>query len=43
MIDTVTDDALKRGADITLGAVAAVSDAEKRFLAQLQKIKDRAL
>src|ERR1700704_4804661 len=40
-IDTVSDDALKRGADIALGA-AAVNDAEKRFLAQLQKIKDRA-
>jgi glucose-6-phosphate-specific signal transduction histidine kinase len=40
-IDTVSDDALKRGADIALGA-AAVNDAEKRFLGQLQKIKDRA-
>jgi hypothetical protein len=38
-IDTVSDDALKRGADIQEGTVA-VADSEKRFLAQLQKIKD---
>jgi hypothetical protein len=37
-IDTVSDDALKRGADIALGS-AAVSDSEKRFLTQLQKIR----
>jgi hypothetical protein len=40
-IDTVSDDALKRGADIALGS-AAVSDSEKRFLTQLQKIRERA-
>jgi hypothetical protein len=40
-MDTVSDDALKRGVDIGLGAAAA-GEAEKRFLAQLQKIKDRA-
>jgi hypothetical protein len=40
-IDTVSDDALKRGADINEGA-AAVTEAEKRFLAQLEKIKERA-
>jgi hypothetical protein len=40
-IDTVSDDALKRSVDIALGA-AAVNDSEKRFLEQLQKIKDRA-
>ena len=40
-IDTVSDDALKRGADIAEGTTL-VSDSEKRFLAQLQKIKDRA-
>jgi hypothetical protein len=39
-LDTVADDALKRGADVALGATA-VRDAENRFLAQLQKIKDR--
>ena len=41
-IDTVSDDALKRGADITEGTVA-VTEAERRFLAQLQKIEDRNL
>jgi hypothetical protein len=40
-MDTVSDDALKRGVDISLGA-AAMGEAEKRFVAQLQKIKDRA-
>ena len=40
-IDTVSDDALKRGADIAEGTTA-VTDSEKRFLAQLQKIKARA-
>jgi len=40
-IDTVSDDALKRGVDITEGTVA-VTESEKRFLSQLQKIKDRA-
>jgi hypothetical protein len=40
-IDTVSDDALKRGVDIAEGATA-VTDSEKRFLAQLQKIKDHA-
>src|SRR5579863_89530 len=39
-IDTVSDDALKRGADIAEGTVA-VTTSEKRFLAQLQKIQDR--
>jgi hypothetical protein len=39
-IDTVSDDALKRGLDIGEGTVA-VTTSEKRFLAQLQKIKDR--
>jgi hypothetical protein len=38
-IDTVTDDALKRKVDVATG-VAAVSAAEKSFLAQLQKIED---
>ena len=38
-IDTVSDDALKRKVDISLG-VAAVAAAEKTFLAQLQKIQD---
>ncbi len=38
-IDTVSDDALKRHATITEGT-AAVTTAEKRFLAQLQKISD---
>src|ERR1700679_880492 len=36
-IDTVSDDALKRGVDITLGT-AEVIGSEKRFLEQLQKI-----
>src|SRR5580698_4831492 len=39
-IDTVSDDALKRGIDITLGT-AEVIGSEKRFLEQLQKIQDR--
>ncbi len=39
-IDTVSDDALKRGIDITLGTVE-VMGSEKRFLAQLQKIQER--
>jgi hypothetical protein len=40
-IDTVSDDALKRGVDISEGTTA-VTDSEKRFIAQLQKIRDRA-
>jgi len=40
-LDSVSDDALKRGADHTVGT-NAVRDAENRYLAQLQKIKDRA-
>ncbi len=40
-IDTVSDDALKRGADIAEGT-AAVTGSEKNFLTLLQKIKDRA-
>jgi hypothetical protein len=40
-IDTVSDDALKRGVDIAEGTTA-VTDSEKRFIAQLQKIRDRA-
>lgn len=40
-IDTVSDDALKRGVDIAEGTTA-VTEAEKRFVAQLQKIRDRA-
>jgi hypothetical protein len=39
-LDTVVDDALKRGAELNVGTTA-VRDAENRFLAQLQKIKDR--
>jgi hypothetical protein len=39
-LDTVSDDALKRGADLALGTTA-VREAENRFLSQLQKIKDR--
>jgi hypothetical protein len=39
-IDTVSDDALKRGVDIGEGTVA-VTTSEKRFLAQLQKIQDK--
>jgi hypothetical protein len=38
-IDTVTDDALKRSADMSVG-VKAVADAEKEMLAQLEKIRD---
>ncbi len=38
-IDTVTDDALKRKVDVTLG-VQAVADAEKEMLAQLETIRD---
>lgn len=40
-LDTVSDDALKRGVDIAVGA-NAVRDAENRILTQLQKIRDRA-
>ena len=40
-IDTVSDDALKRGSDIAEGT-AAVTSSEKTFLALLQKIRDRA-
>jgi predicted transcriptional regulator len=40
-IDTVSDDALKRGVDIAEGT-SAVGESEKRFLATLQKIKERA-
>ena len=38
-IDTVTDDALKRSVDMSLG-VKAVSESEKEMLAQLEKIRD---
>ena len=38
-IDTVTDDALKRSADMSVG-VKAVAEAEKEMLAQLEKIRD---
>ena len=38
-IDTVTEDALKRSADVSLG-VKAVVDTEKEMLAQLEKIRD---
>ncbi len=38
-IDTVSDDALKRQANIAEGT-HAVNDAEKRFVAQLQKVID---
>ena len=41
-IDTVTDDALKRGADSAEGTAAVIA-AEKRFLGQLQQIRDRNL
>jgi hypothetical protein len=41
-IDTVSDDALKRGVDITAGTVEVIGS-EKRFLDQLQKIEDRNL
>lgn len=40
-MDTVSDDALKRGTDIALGATT-MHDAENRMLTQLQKIKDKA-
>ena len=40
-IDSVSDDALKRKADVALG-VSAVGDAEKRFLTQLRKVQDSA-
>jgi hypothetical protein len=40
-MDTVSDDALKRGADSALG-VNAMREAEHKFQTQLQKIKDRA-
>ncbi len=40
-LDTVSDDALKRRADNSVG-VNAVREAEHRFLTQLQKIKERA-
>lgn len=39
-IDTVSDDALRRGVDVAEGT-AAVTTAEKRFLGQLQQIRDR--
>lgn len=39
-MDTVSDDALKRGADIAVGQ-AAMREAENRMLTELQKIKDR--
>lgn len=39
-IDTVSDDALKRGVDIGEGTVA-VKTAEKRFLGELQQIQSR--
>lgn len=38
-IDTVTEDALKRSADVSLG-VKAVVESEKEMLAQLEKIRD---
>ena len=38
-IDTVSDDALKRKVDVTLG-VGEVATTEKTFLAQLRKIED---
>jgi hypothetical protein len=38
-IDTVTEDALKRSVDLSLG-VKAVVDAEKEMLAQLEKIRE---
>jgi hypothetical protein len=41
-IDTVSDDALKRGIDITEGTVS-VTTSEKGFLTQLQKIEGRNL
>jgi hypothetical protein len=39
-IDTVSDDALKRGVDITEGTVEVIGS-ERRFLAKLQKIQER--
>jgi hypothetical protein len=39
-LDTVSDDGLKRGTDLAVGTTA-VREAENRFLAQLQKIKDK--
>lgn len=39
-IDNVSDDALKRKGGLTSEGTTAVSAAEKRFLAQLQKIQD---
>ncbi len=39
-LDTVSDDALKRGSDNSIGTNAA-REAEHKFLTQLQKIKDR--
>jgi hypothetical protein len=39
-IDTVSDDALKRGVDITTGTVEVIGS-EKRFLGQLEKIQER--
>ena len=39
-IDTVSDDALKRGVDIAEGT-AAVTASEKRFLEQLQQVRQR--
>jgi hypothetical protein len=38
-VDTVSDDALRKGADITEG-MAAVADAEKDFAARLHKVAD---
>ena len=40
-IDTVSDDALKRGVDISMGT-AAVNTSEKAFATQLAKIRDKA-
>jgi len=40
-LDTVSDDAIGRGADIAPGT-AAVREAENRFLTQLRKIQDNA-
>ena len=38
-IDTVADDALRKGADITIG-IKAVAEAEAKMLASLKKIED---
>lgn len=38
-IDTVSDDALKRKLDVSMG-IAEVMETEKKFLAQLQKIEE---